>query len=47
MDSPLIIKSKQFALDIIKVCNKMKREKDKESDRLSIFDPRDPFMGSK
>ena len=30
MDSPLIIKSKQFALDIIKVCNKVKSEK-KES----------------
>ena len=27
MDSPLIIKSKQFALDIIKVCNKVKSEK--------------------
>ena len=22
-------------------------EKDKQSDQLSIFDPRDPFMGSK
>ena len=30
MDSPLIIKSKIFALDIIKVCNKVKNEK-KES----------------
>ena len=30
MDSPLILKSKQFALDIIKVCNFVKREK-KES----------------
>ena len=30
MDSPLILKSKQFALDIIKVCNLVKREK-KES----------------
>ena len=30
MDSPLILKSKQFALDIIKVCNSVKREK-KES----------------
>ena len=30
MDSPLILKSKQFALDIIKVCNYVKREK-KES----------------
>ena len=27
MDSPLLIKSKQFALDIIKVCNKVKGEK--------------------
>lgn len=27
MDSPLILKSKQFALDIIKVCNYVKREK--------------------
>ncbi len=27
MESPLIIKSKQFALDIIKVCNKIKNEK--------------------
>ena len=27
MDSPLLIKSKQFALDIIKVCNKVKNEK--------------------
>ena len=27
MDSPLIIKSKQFALDIIKFCNIVKREK--------------------
>ena len=27
MNSPLIIKSKQFALDIIKVCNKVKTEK--------------------
>ena len=27
MDSPLIVKSKQFALDIIKVCNKVKSEK--------------------
>ena len=27
MDSPLIIKSKQFALDIIKVCIKVKSEK--------------------
>ena len=27
MDSPLLIKSKQFALDIIKVCNKVKSEK--------------------
>ena len=30
MDSPLLSKSKQFALDIIKVCNKIKSEK-KES----------------
>lgn len=30
MDSPLITKSKLFALDIIKVCNKVKNEK-KES----------------
>ncbi len=30
MDSLLILKSKQFALDIIKVCNSVKREK-KES----------------
>ena len=30
MDSPLIVKSKQFALDIIKICNKVKSEK-KES----------------
>ena len=30
MDSPLIVKSKQFALEIIKVCNKVKKEK-KES----------------
>ena len=29
-DSPLIIKSKQFALDIIEICNKVKTEK-KES----------------
>ena len=27
MDSPLFVKSKQFALDIIKVCNLVKREK--------------------
>ena len=27
MDSPLIIKSKQFALDIIKICNKVKATK--------------------
>ena len=27
MDSPLLIKSKQFALDIIKICNKVKNEK--------------------
>ena len=27
MKSPLIVKSKQFALDIIKVCNKIKSEK--------------------
>ena len=27
MESPLIIKSKQFALDIIKVCNTVKNEK--------------------
>lgn len=27
MDSPLIIKSKQFALDIIKICNKVKSTK--------------------
>ena len=27
MESPLIKKSKQFALDIIKVCNKIKSEK--------------------
>ena len=27
MDSPLLVKSKQFALDIIKVCNKVKTEK--------------------
>ena len=27
MESPLIVKSKQFALDIIKVCNKVKSEK--------------------
>ena len=26
-DSPLIIKSKAFALDIIKICNEIKREK--------------------
>ena len=26
MDSPLLTKSKQFALDIIKVCNKVKSE---------------------
>ena len=26
-DSPLLVKSKQFALDIIKVCNKVKSEK--------------------
>ena len=30
MDSPLILKSKPFALDIFKVCNFVKREK-KES----------------
>lgn len=30
MDSPLLVKSKQFALDIIKVCNKVKHER-KES----------------
>ena len=30
MDSPLIVKSKQFALDIIKICNKVKSDK-KES----------------
>ena len=27
MDSPLILKSKEFALDIIKICNKVKCEK--------------------
>ncbi len=27
MESPLIVKSKQFALEIIKVCNKIKSEK--------------------
>ena len=27
MDSPLIIKSKQFALDVIKLCNYIKKEK--------------------
>ena len=27
MDSPLLTKSKQFALDIIKICNKVKNEK--------------------
>ena len=27
MDSPLLTKSKQFALDIIKVCNKIKNDK--------------------
>ena len=27
MESPLILKSKQFALDIIKVCNEVKKEK--------------------
>ena len=27
MESPLLTKSKQFALDIIKVCNKVKSEK--------------------
>ena len=27
MESPLLSKSKQFALDIIKVCNKVKSEK--------------------
>ena len=27
MDSPLILKSKQFALNIIKVCNRIKSEK--------------------
>ena len=27
MDSPLLVKSKQFALDIIKVCSKVKSEK--------------------
>ncbi len=27
MDSPLIIKSKEFALEVIKVCNKIKTEK--------------------
>ena len=27
MDSPLILKSKQFALDIIKICNLIKSEK--------------------
>ena len=27
MDSPLILKSKQFALDIIKICNFIKKEK--------------------
>ncbi len=27
MDSPLLLKSKQFALDIIKICNEVKRDK--------------------
>ena len=36
MDSPLILKSKQFALDIIKVCNSVKREK-KESTKLKYL----------
>ena len=27
MNSPLIVKSKQFALDVIKACNKVKNEK--------------------
>lgn len=33
MDSPLLVKSKQFALDIIKACNKIKCEK-RESGKL-------------
>ena len=36
MDSPLILKSKQFPLDIIKVCNYVKREK-KESEGVMNY----------
>ena len=27
MESPLLVKSKEFSLDIIKICNVVKREK--------------------
>lgn len=36
MESPLIIKSKQFALEIIKVCNKIKNKK-RESILTNIY----------
>ena len=42
MDSPLLIKSKQFALDIIKVCNKVKSEK-RESLNFHFVEEKDFF----
>ena len=36
MDSPLLARSKQFALDIIKVCNKVKSEKEKVYLQISL-----------
>ena len=36
MDSPLLVKSKQFALDIIKVCNKVKVRKEKVYLQISL-----------
>ena len=37
MDSPLLTKSKQFALDIIKVCNKVKSEKWEVYLQINLF----------
>ena len=37
MDSPLLVKSKQFALDIIKVCNKVKSEKEKVCSQINLY----------
>ena len=37
MESPLLVKSKQFSLDIIKVCNKVKSKKEKAYLPISLF----------